>query len=78
MMENTEFAMEMLDRAQERFEDTFEQMTTEEANQMPARARIRSANLGFKWNGSIMDKRWLVREICFRFTGRYGRLSSYP
>ena len=36
MMENTEFAMEMLDRAQERFEDTFEQMTTEEANQMPA------------------------------------------
>lgn len=36
MMENTEFAMEMLDRAQERFEDTFEQMTTEEANKMPA------------------------------------------
>ncbi|MDT2600908.1 DinB family protein [Enterococcus hulanensis] len=35
-MENTQFAMEMLDRAQERFEDTFDQMTTEEANQMPA------------------------------------------
>ncbi|MGG5370295.1 DinB family protein [Enterococcus sp. AZ196] len=35
-MENTQFAMEMLDRAQERFEDTFAQMTTEEANEMPA------------------------------------------
>lgn len=35
-MENTEFAMEMLDRAQERFVDSFDQMTTEEANKMPA------------------------------------------
>ncbi|MGM0165472.1 hypothetical protein IGI39_000414 [Enterococcus sp. AZ135] len=35
-MKNTQFAMEMLDRAQERFEDTLDQMTTEEANQMPA------------------------------------------
>ena len=35
-MKNTEFAMEMLERAQERFEDTFDQMTIEEANQMPA------------------------------------------
>ncbi|MBO0454706.1 DinB family protein [Candidatus Enterococcus murrayae] len=35
-MKNTQFAMEMLDRAQERFEDTFAQMTTEEANEMPA------------------------------------------
>lgn len=31
-MKNTELAMEMLDRAQERFVDTFDQMTTEEAN----------------------------------------------
>jgi len=35
-MDNTQFAREMLDRAQERFEDTFDQMTTEEANTMPA------------------------------------------
>lgn len=35
-MENMQIAIEMLDRAQERFEDTFEQMTTEEANKMPA------------------------------------------
>ena len=35
-MEDIQFAMEMLDRAQERFEDTFGQMTTEEANTMPA------------------------------------------
>ncbi|MGK0606859.1 DinB family protein [Enterococcus gilvus] len=34
-MDNTQFAREMLDRAQERFEDTFDQMTTEEANTMP-------------------------------------------
>lgn len=35
-MKSTQLAMEILDRAQERFEDTFEQMTTEEANKMPA------------------------------------------
>ncbi|MEG0373804.1 MAG: DinB family protein, partial [Enterococcus sp.] len=35
-MESMQLAMEILDRAQERFEETFEQMTTEEANKMPA------------------------------------------
>ncbi|WP_427813245.1 DinB family protein [Enterococcus sp. 22-H-5-01] len=34
-MKNTEFAIEMLDRAQERFEETLTQLTIEEANKMP-------------------------------------------
>lgn len=35
-MKNTEFAQDLLDRAQERFVETFDQMTLAEANKMPA------------------------------------------
>ncbi len=36
MMKDLQLTTEMLDRAQERFEETFEQMTIDEANKMPA------------------------------------------
>ncbi len=79
-MESMQLAMEILDRAQERFEETFEQMTTEEANKMPApliksvtwlmwHTARESADFSFKWDRGALDECWLDRKICIGFTG---------